>query len=232
MKTFFIKSIIATLLVTSFLTASLISINAQANDSHILHGNHSLMGSHGMVLIYHPEEGFFVSHLPLYRTPHDYQLIYKIQVAEPEKLADLIKNDMVTLLPANFDLSRLIAGERFSINTTFFQGHFERGGKPQFSTDMTFEKPILIKKVSPTFTAKKATTYLAPVSEQHAIFAHRIQKPPSFDAIGFVESATVNNKVDTLMCDKPSKLSVETIKAKLEACAKLDVKYIETQDFK
>lgn len=232
MKIFFIKSIIASLLVTSFLTAPFISINAQANDSPILHGNHNLMGSHGMVLIYHPEEGFFVSHLPLYLTPHDYQLIYKIQVAEPEKLTDLLKNDMVTLLPANFDLSRLIVGERFSINTTFFQGHFERGGKSQFSTDMTFEKPILIKKVSPTFTSTKAVTFLAPISEQNAIFAHRIQKPPSFDAIGFVNSATVNDKFDTLICDKPSKLSVETIKAKLTACAKFDVKYIETQDFK
>ena len=232
MKTFFINNNIASLLVSSLLTALLISTSAQANQTQSDHSNHSLMGSHGMVLIYHPDEGFFASHLPLYHTPHNYQLIYKIQIAEPAKLIELIENDMVTLLPENFHLSRLIAGERFSIETTFFKGHFERGGQANFTGEMTFEKPILTKKVSATLMSEKATIYLAPISKEHAIFAHKIQKSRSFDAIGFVENETLNGKMDTISCDKPLKLNAEIIRAKLETCANLDVKYIESRDFK
>jgi hypothetical protein len=229
MKTVFAKSLITKVLLLNLFTAMLISTIAQANDTH---SQHNLMGSHGMVLIYHPEEGFFASHLPLYRAPHNYQLIYRVQFAESEKLISLINNEIITLLPENFDLRRLIAGERLTIKTQFFQGHFERGGKSQFTTEMVFERPILIEQVSPNFTSEDSVTYLAPISEKHAVFAHKIQKPPSFDAIGFSKNTKSAKKIEVVICDKPSTLNAQTVKAKLEACAQFDVKYIETQDFK
>lgn len=242
----YLRNITVILFCFSLLNTLLFSTSAQASD---LHKMHSLMGSHGMVLMYNEKEGFFASHLPLYSTPHNYQLIYKIKTDKPEKLIELIQNDMVTLLPDNFDLSRLVNGESFSINTAFFQGHFERGGKQKFTSKMTFEKPILIEKVSTTYSDDVAAFYNVAVSENTAIFAHRIQRSPSFDAIGFIgrnelkdiitKNATdktiiteSKNNTNMIMCNKPFMLKSSKIKPQLESCAKFELKYIETQDFK
>ena len=235
MNSIFVKNITLYLVSICCLVCLLTITQVQANNTHSQHKQHSqhnLMGSHGMVLIYHPEEGFFASHLPLYSTPHNYQIIYQVKLEEPQKYIDMIGKGMVTLLPSNFDLKRLISGESFAINTKIFQGHFERGGEVKFSTDMTFVKPILIEKVSATFTSSKATFYQAVISDQHAIFAHKIQQAPSFDAIGFVKRSKLDVKGETKICEKPSKINEQMIKENIEACANYIISYIETQDFK
>ena len=185
-----------------------------------------------MVLLHHPEEGFFASHLPLYYTPHDYQVIYKIHIAESEKLIELVNRNMVTLLPSTFDLTRLLRGERFAIETQFFDGHFERGGTKQFTAKMTFEQPILIKQVSPQSTSTKAMIYLAAINDKTAVFAHKIQTSPSFDAVGFLSTTAPVSRDTVLTCDKPTLLNAKVISSALKACQPFDVKYIETQDFK
>jgi len=206
------------------------------------------MGSHGMVLIYDEKEGFFASHLPLYSSPHNYQIIYNVKTDKPDLLIRLLQKGMVTLLPENFDLSILIKGKRLLIKTAFYQGHFERGGEQVFTANMTFEKPILIEKVSTTFSSNSALFYKVILSEDTAIIAHKIQRSPSFDAIGFLNSTMtedsalnngfdkhndikplVNSEVQT--CNMPSILKITQIKKQLESCNQFEFKYIETQDF-
>ena len=106
-----------------FLLCSMFNLAAaQATEPH-------LIGSHGMVLINDKQAGSFVSHLPLYRSPHNYQIIYKVQLPQEVPIEQLAVSGMVTVLPDNFDLNRLVNGESFTINAKFFQGHFERGGQ-------------------------------------------------------------------------------------------------------
>lgn len=232
MKTFTFKNFTENLIRVSFITSLIFSSIAYSEDSLNQHETHSLIGSHGMVLIYHPQEGLFASHMPLYRMPHDYQLIYKIQVEDTQKLINLMYKGMVTVLPELFDLSILIKGERFSINAKFFQGHFERGGINRFTAKVFFEKPVLIKRVLPNFSNEKAIIYQVKLSDNSAIFAHKIQQIPSFDAIGFTNSTRLDAGDNTLLCAKPLLLSADNIKTKLKECAQLDAKYVETKDFK
>lgn len=231
-------------------------LTALANSSVVnAASHHDLMGSHGMVLILDENEGFFASHLPLYSSPHNYQIIYKVKVENPKLLAGYLQKGMVTVLPDRFDLTKLIKGESFSINTAFFQGHFERGGKQVVSANMIFENPVLIEKVSTTFKSKNAHFYTVPISESTAIFAHKIQRSPSFDAIGFLNkkmdqvtaihegssksnnpelsnSSNSSNSSDMKTCIMPAILESAQIKKQLANCAKFQWKYIETQDFK
>lgn len=230
-----------------FLSLNFILMNivkVQAETLHSEHKSHNLFGSHGMVLIHDNEQGFYASHLPLYTQPHHYQLVYKIETNTPEKLLTLLKTGMVTMLPDNFDLTRLVQGERFSINTAFFQGHFERGGKKIFNTNMAFEKPILIKKVNPSFFSTSSTFYLVPISDKQSLVSHKIQQAPSFDAIGLMNNAEIisNNETEKeegiryLTCNKPSLLTLIEITTYFKTCQNFNVnfnfKYIETQDFK
>jgi hypothetical protein len=213
-------------------------LKVQAEELINLHEAHSLDGSHGMVLIHDDKEGFFVSHLPLYSRPHHFQLIYKVRINESDKVIDLLENGMITVLPDNFDLSRLVKGESFSINATFYQGHFERGGEIKLTTNLLFDEPVLIKRVNPKFNAISSIIYTVPISNQLEIFAHKIQQAPSFDAIGFINSAEIkryNNQkedgVKYLTCDKGTKLTTQKIKQNFEACQKFNIQYIETKDF-
>lgn len=222
----------------SLVFAVLTLLKVQAGELNNLHESHSLFGSHGMVLIHDDKEGIFLSHLPLYNHPHDFQLIYKVEINESEKVNDLLGNQIITVLPDNFDLSRLVKGESFSINANVYQGHFERGGTMKFSTKLHFDKPVLIKKINPKFNATSSIIYTVPISNQLEIFAHKIQQAPSFDAIGFINSAEIkryNNQkedgVKYLTCDKGKKLTTKKIKHSFEACQKFNIKYIETKDF-
>lgn len=212
--------------------------SAKANDSLHKHQSHNLMGSHGMVLMHHPKEGFYASHMPLYSTPHNYQIIYQVHIDKPKPIINLINNGRVTLLPENFDLSRLVNGESFSINTDVYQGHFERGGKLGLTTQINFSTPILVRKLSASFQTQSATFYYLPLSETVAIFAHKIQQKPSFDAIGFINNIEhkLNSTSDELnryfTCKKPLNLNQDAITTMLNNCGELNGQYIEIKDFK
>lgn len=202
------------------------------------HSTHSLIGSHGMVLIHHQNTGFYASHMPLYNSPHNYQIIYKVQIDEHEKLNNLLKNGLVTLLPERFDLSKLVNGESLSIKTSFFKGHFERGGSIKFTSKIRFERPLLIKKIEPNYKSNRSEFYSVAVSSNVEIIAHKIQQVPSFDAIGFMEKTLVKKtkktpklKSNIYSCEKPQHLTIAAIEQKLDECLKIKAKYIESMDF-
>ncbi|WDE08898.1 hypothetical protein SG34_029610 [Thalassomonas viridans] len=194
------------------------------------HAQHKLVGSHGMVLVYDQDEGLFASHLPLYRSPHHYQIIYKVEVTEQESIKQLLTKGMVTLLPENFDLNKLINGEAFSVPAQFFQGHFERGGKLTSTGKINFISPVLVKKVSKEHS-QSASFYTAVISKNKAIIAHKIQHPPSFDALAFMpltDKTTINKPI---ICDPPKAFDITSIKQQLAKCGIPEPVYIETQDF-
>jgi len=86
------------------------------------HTEHQLIGSHGMVLIQEQGIGIVASHLPLYVAPHNYQIIYKVNVSDEQQLKGMFALGMVTALPINFDLSKLINGESFVLRQNFIKG--------------------------------------------------------------------------------------------------------------
>ena len=205
---------------------------SQANAEDV-HGNHALTGSHGMVLIYDQDEGIFASHLPLYRSPHHYQIIYKVEVSEQEMISKMLLAGMVTVLPENFDLNKLINGQAFSVEAQFFQGHFERGGKIKNSGMLSFVRPVLVKKVFKE-RSPAASFYRAAISDNKAIIAHKIQHPPSFDALVFMPLPKESGmeKAEVILCDNPETFDAKTINKLLEKCGIPAPVYLETQDFK
>ncbi|WDE02259.1 hypothetical protein [Thalassomonas actiniarum] len=220
---------LALFMATTFFTlvGTSLLVHAQA-----VHGNHALIGSHGMVLIYDQEEGIFASHLPLYRSPHNYQIIYKVEVSEHEMIRELLAAGMVTVLPTNFDLNKLISGEAFSVEAQFFQGHFERGGQVKNTGMISFIRPVLVKKVTKEHS-QAASFYTAALSKTKVIVAHKIQHPPSFDALAFMplpgKAAAETNNV--IVCDNPKTFDVSTISKQLELCGIPAPVYIEIRDF-
>jgi len=193
------------------------------------HG-HNLMGSHGMLVFSDNYQNLYVSHMPLYVSPHDYQIIYKLKVKEKARVQALLANGLVTLLPQVFDLQRMLDGKAFSVRAQFYQGHFERGGEVVLDTEVWFEAPILNTRLDSTAKSEHASFYALPITQDLTLLVHKIQPRPSFDAIGFIKGkGGANGRV--LDCDQPSELTPESIRQQLLRCGFSTVSYIEVQDF-
>ena len=92
-------------------------------------------GVHGMILFGEPGRAF-ASHLPLYRHPHDWQVVLELAPAdEPGQQqvnALLAAGGLLTLEPERFDLWRLKPGASAPLSqfqATLYRDHFERGGE-------------------------------------------------------------------------------------------------------
>ncbi len=195
------------------------------------HASHQLIGSHGMVLFQDNNQNTYASHLPLYVSPHHYQIIYRID--NNKALLPLFNKGMVTVLPNKFDLNKLINGEKFSVPATFFEGHFERGGKAAFKGKITFTKQIIAQKVDKEYSENTSRFYITPLNEELSLYVHKIQKRPSFDAIGFTHttgktfhSCSASSKLNQ------TKLTHKNIVNTLKECGLSEPVYLETQDFK
>lgn len=234
----------ATATTTKELSADGIGKVPKASSSiHAGHENHKRVGSHGMVLFTDGAE-LYASHLPLYYSPHDYQLIYAVGSPHKATLIAYLQtgstshSNMVTLLPANFDLNKLVDGERFSISAQFYKGHFERGGTKWLGkSELTFEKLLfkrrLVKQYKPTLSDEGSVKdnlgekWTSISLGDKLLYIHLIGERPSFDAL-FIVGDCQETSGSKLVESVPSK---DQIKKIFSHCVTSGLVYFETQDF-
>lgn len=108
------------------------------------------LGLHGMA-VFGGAEGLYASHLPMFHTPHDSQVIIRFHLADAQldhslrtALAQHAK--LWTLAPEKFDLLRLSpkhAAPLKQFSASFFDGHFERGGAEKFANAQVVVDEVL-----------------------------------------------------------------------------------------
>jgi hypothetical protein len=117
------------------------------------------MGLHGMAL-FGGREGLLASHLPMFHTPHDVQLLLRIRLQDAGLDAQVrhqlaTQPQLWTVEPERFDLSRLHAGsgaplQNFKANLV--QGHFERGGAVRYAqVSVVVEQVLVFNRLLPAF---------------------------------------------------------------------------------
>ena len=203
-------------------------ITANSLYAHDNHSNHSYVGSHGMALLNPAENQWFAYHMALYTPPHDYQIVYRVDVPADIK-AVLPKRGLVTILPdQHFDLMMMVHGDKFSVPASFYAGHFERGGKLIAQGELVLQQRKYSTQIAHSAHSKLDSIK---VDNQLELFIYRIQPSPSFDMLFFAplqehKYQQVNDCVDhvNLAASTPPK-------QQLEACLKAPVSYFETQDF-
>ncbi len=152
---------------------------------------------HGMLIF--GKTQIYVSHLPMYHRPHDYQAILKVSLgADQAKLvADMNDNPnepVYTIEPERFVLPEVVEGLK-PFKATVYRGHFERGGKPIFRATLTPEKLVLFKKLNAAEPQPKELGMLV-FGEGTAYFAaHVITKKPNFDQIVELNELTAAQKI-------------------------------------
>lgn len=188
---------------------------------------HSYQGSHGM-LLFAAQDTLLVSHLPLYRPPHDYQLIYEINLpdaATAQVLAALKQTKQLTLLPENFDLRNMINATEFSVMANIYQGHFERGGERWLTgITTTFRRQLYKRQLPAPGKAAENGTYSAFSHNGQTFMLHQIGSAPGYDHILHVSALPQSMQFKQNAPEQiPALLTQQGIEVKQL--------YLETQDF-
>ena len=85
------------------------------------------MGVHGMVMF----GKNYLSHIPMFHEPHDYQIIMDVHLEHPQiGPGESFGDSLHTFVPDKFSLGDLLNGKLEKIQGTVYEGNFEDGGKP------------------------------------------------------------------------------------------------------
>jgi hypothetical protein len=149
---------------------------------------HDHASVHGMLVV--GKERVFLSHLPMFHSPHDYQAI--LEAVLPPEVQAIYLRDMAshpdqkiyTLVPEPFVLPDMLAHPR-PFKADLYRGHFERGGVAIASiARVGIARVVYEKQFDPSAVHPATLRYLAfgsPGGEQ--FLAHLITAKPDFDQV-------------------------------------------------
>jgi hypothetical protein len=187
------------------------------------------MGVHGMVLVTYGSS-IYASHLPLYKKPHNVQLLYKLENKDLAVLQTVRGGELITIKPEPFNLQRLMRGEEMVIQADLYTGHFERGGMLVYENiPLSFEKQLYVRTfddIKPSSTQQEYD--VVSLRQNYKIYIHRIQQAPSFEHILAVDvEASCLGRFNT-----SSPVPKETeLQYKFLNCGTIKPLYFETEDF-
>lgn len=190
------------------------------------------VGIHGMALM-NKNSTVFASHMPLYKKPHDVQLIYKLKMAGNLALSQLVKhNDLVTIKPEKFNLQRLMRGEEIVLKADVYLGHFERDGELIYpDMDIVFDELLFVRELKELEPSSNSQSYelVSYNSKSDRLLVHKIQQAPSYDHILHVDL--------TSGCPQTIRTSSATprlneLLSRFLHCGTLKPLYYEIEDFK
>jgi hypothetical protein len=169
-------------------------INAQ-------HENHKMSAdkpsTHGMLLF--GTEKIYASHLPMFHSPHNYQIILELELSKQDKqkyVSDKNKNTnytTYTIEPEKFVLPDMIDNPKpFKVN--LYRGHFERGGV-EILKNITVKimNVVYFKKFNTEESKSKTSDFILFGNDKEQFLAHEITNKPDFEQIIEIKTNLVNS---------------------------------------
>ncbi|CAF0727850.1 unnamed protein product [Adineta ricciae] len=160
------------------------------------------VANHGFILLPLDRLGYvWISHKPMFKAPHDFQLVYLASVTNstvdplplPTDITQL--STQFTIEPKeSWSLNDLINGNITSFRTKLYAGNFEQGGQYLCDVTITVLRPLLTvvqlneTEVEP-YQPLRYSSYLlsnstvAKDDHIHVFLLHQIRVQPDFDAI-------------------------------------------------
>lgn len=141
---------------------------------------------HGMLVV--GTDKIYLSHLPMFHNPHDYQVIFEVELPAEAKAKfvqhqkDNPKVPYYTIVPQAFVLPEMVQNPK-PFKASIFSGHFERPGHELILKNIVVSaKKVFFKKLDPKGKDDK-TKYLVFGDGNEKFVAHLIGGQPSFDHI-------------------------------------------------
>lgn len=152
--------------------------------------------THGM-LVFGTKGKVYVSHLPMFHSPHDYQLIAELELpaeaqAVYQRSVKETDEKVYTLVPETFVLPEMVANPR-PFSASLVRGHFERGGT-EIAGEITVRlgKVLHFRKFEKKAMRPAQATYLLFGTAEESFVAHFVSARPDFDHVVRVNSSVVS----------------------------------------
>lgn len=146
-------------------------------------GSH--VGVHGMVLFGAASDRLYVSHIPTFGAPHNFQVIAEVRIAGgvPADQQDFATKQF-TVRPTAFSLYDMANGTLRSVTGTIHMGNFETQG-PVMHRNVQFsvERVVFARPLARSTPLNRALEYVAVGTPEHPYLVHVIDTPSSFDQI-------------------------------------------------
>jgi len=217
-------------LLTLLIVMGLFSHSAKAQDPAAVHG-----------MLVFGDKSVYLSHLPMFHSPHDYQVIMQVElgpVAMQVYLADQKahpENRIYTFVPQPLVLPVVVAG-KIPFQGDLYRGHFERGGVViQSSVQVQITKVLYFHKFSSTDSRPALLTYLLFGDSGDYWLAHLIFVKPDFDQIAKVTlpeaPAAADKAVTVTIANFPTEKPLDEGGDYLAECADgpLHIQQLQTQ---
>ena len=175
-------------------------------DSHMHHHGtgdsaavNDALGSHGMLVV--GSSTAFFSHLPMFMSPHDFQVIFEGTFSQAGSDPQRIYREdrkahpqthVYTFNPDEFVMTDIFppAPKRTQIQGDLFRGHFghpsEFPAKPaQIAAGVTVNiaNVVYFQRLTPHLSAPEGLEYLLFGKGEELFLAHLITRPPDFDQV-------------------------------------------------
>ncbi|HVE82031.1 MAG TPA: hypothetical protein VND93_04265 [Myxococcales bacterium] len=162
------------------------------------------MGTHGMVLFGGGDDPIYASHIPMFRPPHDLQLVLRISLQHASWTPPASFSDTgYTLVPERLDLTALLEGRLTAFKAEVFRGNFEAGGvKLAEGVDVKVKEVVLSNPLSKSAKAERELTYFWLPG---GFLLHRISGPPDFDHVLRVTPARFAAGIPFILEGRPNK---------------------------
>jgi hypothetical protein len=178
-----------------------------------LHGVHGMLVLGGQRTDTAMRSPVYVSHLPMFSSPHDFQVILRVGGEAARVYGDFVAHfgfdPIFTFMPEPFSIDELDPSSaggpaRTSFGGTLFRGHFERGGS-EIASDVPFEVEQAIhyrRFRSEESPDEGPLRYLCFGQRDAAFLAHLVEAPPpDFDQILQVELGGADGASDEQLRD-------------------------------
>jgi hypothetical protein len=170
-----------------------------------LHGVHGMLVLGGQRTATEMRSPVYVSHLPMFSSPHDFQIILRVGGEAANTYGNFVAHfgldPIFTFQPEPFSIDELDPSApggpaRTSFRGTLYRGHFERGGD-KIATDVPFdvEQAVHYRRFrSATGHDKGPLRYLCFGQPDAVHLAHLVDgPPPDFDQVLQVEAGALND---------------------------------------
>lgn len=146
---------------------------------------HEPASVHGMLVV--GGQKIYLSHLPMFHSPHDYQLILEAELdgqALAAYRASRAASDetVYTIAPERFVLPEMVANPR-PFRASLFRGHFERGGKRIAEGTVVIRRVLHFRKLDAQAPQPERMGAFLFGNETERFLAHLITARPDFDQI-------------------------------------------------
>lgn len=188
------------------------------------------MGEQQMVLITHGSN-IYASHLSSYKTPNNFQLLYKIENKNVAILQTVKNNQLITIKSKPFNIQRLMRGEKVTVEVDLYTGHFDRDGMVVYEgISLTFDKQLYFRSFDEIKPSNKRQDYdVVSLKGGYRFYIHQIQKAPSFSHILGVDLQS--SCLGSFSTSSPVPEETE-LQFKFINCGTIKPLYFETDDFK